>query len=478
MHSPLSQSATHTVHPLLPNERPLIRSFGLAALAATVCLLLQAAPAVKAADAQAAEASDSRKEAGATEDPRARALLNAAKEKLKGIDSIDVDIETNNSPSKGFDRNGELFLERPNRFRLDKIEGAITEERRQVAVSDGQRVTRIDNEHISQSFSDSEHFVSYGKPVRAENFFLGFNFLIQFFFDPRPIGFDPADEHWGRAVSLFDTNRAAYDKSTKITLLGYRTIDDIPCDVVELRYNTVRDDIRQQIFIGPDKLVYQVDTFYSTGQFVSEKFRNYQVNVKLPPDTFKLQKDPKMPLVDIDPVRMGAEAPDFTLPNYNDGGPELSMKELLKDKKGMLICVLDGALARKFHNADIHLQQMKTLQELKDKFESQGLVVVCIVGGAGITPDLTDEMKLNWMPDVTRFNYPIAVDVDLERGIQGAAYENFRLNGHNNLLLDSQGRVVFASQDFWDKVNQLAFYQALAQIGFAVSAADLESSAK
>ncbi len=85
---------------------------------------------------------------------------------------------------------------------------------------------------------------------------------------------------------------------------------------------------------------------------------------------------------------------------------------------------------------------------------------------------------LNWMPDVSRFNYPIAIDIDLEKGIQGSAYHNFQLNGRNNLLLDAKGRVVFAAQSFTNKVNQLAFYQALAQIGFSVSAAELESAAR
>jgi len=398
---------------------------------------------------------------------QARKLLDDAKAKLLGIRSLTVDFESNHDPVRFFDKTAEIVLERPNKFAITDVSGAFVAERKLRAVSDGQKVTRM----------DEKNYIAYDKPVHAESFFLGQNFLVQFFFDSRPISFDPSDETWGRPVSVYDTNVSAYDRDVKMAYLGTRTLEDVAYEVVEIKYNTARQDTRQQVYIGPDKLVSQVDTYFD-GILYSQKFRNYRIDPVLPPDTFKLVKADKMPLVDSDPVRMGASAPDFKLPNYANGGPELSMKELLKDKKGMMVCVLDGEKGLLLHNADVHLAQMRVLQELKDKFEKQGLVVVCIVGGPKITPDLTDEMKLNWMPDVTRFNYPIAVDVDIERGIQGSAFENLQLNGRNNLLLDKDGRVVYASQNFTDKVNQLALYQALAQIGFAVSAADLDSAAR
>src|SRR5262249_10135662 len=103
--------------------------------------------------------------------------------------------------------------------------------------------------------------------------------------------------------------------------------------------------------------------------------------------------------------------------------------------------------------------------------------VVTIVGGNRITPEVKDEMLRNWLPDQTRFSYPIAIDLDVERGIQGSAYQNFHVNGRNNLLLDKDGRVVFACNDFDDDHrNELALYQALAQIGFAVPPADLDGA--
>jgi hypothetical protein len=253
--------------------------------------------------------------------------------------------------------------------------------------------------------------------------------------------------------------------------LGTRQLERQPYEVVEIRYNTRDTDIRQQVYIGPDKLVYQVDTSFD-GQIVSEKFRNFRIDGQLPSDAFKLEKPPKMPFVDTDPVRLGETAPEFTLPDYSGHG-ELTLKDLLKDKKGLFVCVLDGTEGKKHNEADYWLPQMRILQHLKDEFESQGLMIVCVVGSPEITPDLVSEMKLNWMPDVSRFNYPIAVDVDIERGIQGSAFENFHLGGRNSLLLDKDGRVVFASYGM-EGLSELALYQAMAQVGFTISQADLE----
>jgi len=401
----------------------------------------------------------------ATQDPQARALLKAAAAKLQGLRSLTADYESNRAPTKNFDRAGRISLERPNRFRVERVGGAVVEERVLQVLSDGKTVTNI----------NTSDFVAYEKPVHRENFFLGANFLVQFFFDPRGIGFDPSDATWGRAMSVFDANLTAYDKDTRIGYLGERTMEGLRLKVVEIKYNTRANDIRQQVYIGTDNFIYQVDTYFEGIGTYSQKFRNFRANVTLPPETWAKDRIENMPVVAADPVRMGAPAPDFTLPGH-DGG-EFTLKEMLAGKKGMFICTLNGASALVTQDADTHLPQMRILQELKEKYEKQGLLVVAIVGGSKITPDLKEEMLLNWLPDLSRFDYPVLIDIDLERGLQGSAYQNFRINGRNNILLDAKGRMVFAAKDFDEKVNQLALYQALAQIGFTVSAADMESAA-
>jgi hypothetical protein len=245
---------------------------------------------------------------------------------------------------------------------------------------------------------------------------------------------------------------------------------------VEIKYNSRFNDTRQQVYISTDDFIYQVDTYFEVPvpTVASQIFRNFRLNQKLPANTWARALPDKMPVAKTDPIRMGAEAPDFVLQGHNGG--EFQMKQMLQGKKGMYICTFDGIEGKKAGKADTHLAQMRMVQEMKDKFEKQGLMVVAIVGGEEVTPDLKTEMLLNWLPDLTRFNYPVLLDFDLERGIQGSAYPNFNLGGRNNILMDAKGRVVYASKNFtWEKVNKLAFYQALAQIGFVVSAADLET---
>lgn len=402
----------------------------------------------------------------ARQDARARTLLDEAKARLLSLQSLVADFEsTRGASTKNFDRQSEIILERPARFRIESVRGAVVEDRELIAVSDGVTVSTIQD----------AQFAAFERPVRAENFFFGQNFLVQFFFDPQGIRFDPTDPLWGRSVSLFDTNVSAYDRDTQLLYLGARTLEGQRYEVVEIKYNTARTDVRQQIYVGADRLIYQVDTYFD-GMIFSQKFRNLRPNATLPAATWKRVVPPKMPLIVTDPVRLGAEAPSFTLPGHD--GSEITLEGLLAGKKGLFVCVLDGEAGRRSSNADVHLAQMRLVEEMKKKFEAQGLAIVCIVGGTGITPDLKDEMMLNWMPDVSRFSFPIAIDVDLEKGIQGSAFHNFRLNGRNTLLLDAQARVVFASNGVTDRVNQLALYQAMAQIGFAVSPADLESAAR
>lgn len=399
-------------------------------------------------------------------DAKAQALLDAAKDKLRGLDSLVADTNAGTgewSPTRYFRKTGEVFLQRPNRFRVEDVGWSLNKDRSLSAVSDGRTVTRF----------DKEKFISYKKPVRPEHFFLGHNFLVQFFFEPEGLRFDPSSSTWGRPISAFENNVEAYDRDVDLKYLGERTMQGKRYDVVEIKYNTLTNDIRQQIYIGNDKLVYQVDSYFD-GMISSQKFRNFRLNPSLPAETWSADRDipKKIPIVDSDPVRMGERAPDFTLPGH-DGG-EFTFKELLKGSKGMFVSTVDGEAGKRNNDADTVLSQMRMIQEMKDKFEKQGLMVVAIVGGPGITPDLKEEMMLNWMPDVTRFNYPILIDIDLERGIQGSAYENFNLRGRGTLLLDSEGKVVFAS-NARSEVDKLALYQALAQIGFAVSPADLET---
>lgn len=401
----------------------------------------------------------------APQDPRARALLDQAKEKFRSLRTLVADFQINRRPLQNFDREGEIALERPARFRIEAIRGAVVEERTLLSASDGANVTRL----------EERNFVSYSQPVHPENFYLGQNTLVQLFFSPREIAFDPTDGTWGRSLSQFDTNVAAYDRDTALTYLGTRTLEGVSYEVVEIKYNTKRIDVRQQFYVGADHLIYQVDTSID-GDTSSQKFRNFRIDTELPAETWRVERPAKMPDVATDPARLGERVPDFTLPGANGG--EISLKTLLAGKKGLFVCTLNGAIGRMTGNADYHLEQMRVVQDLKNRFEAQGLAIVCIVGGSSIVPSVKNEMMLNWMPDVSRFNYPIAIDIDLERGIQGSAYQNFQVDGRNNLLLDSDGRVVFAARNFTDKVNLLAFYQALAQIGFTVSPADMEGAAR
>jgi outer membrane lipoprotein-sorting protein len=404
------------------------------------------------------------------QDPRARELLDEAKARLMGISSLTVDVGYG-LPDIHFDLSEEITLERPNRFKLVSISGMMQDIRKQEVVCDGESVT--DLRHATPDKS-----IVFDKKLRSESFFLGVNPMVQFFFDTKGIAFDPGGSLWGRPVSTFDTNQAAYDRDVKLTYLGARTLGGQSFEVVEIKYNTKRTDIRQQVYIGADKFVYEVVTYVQdigAPSQVGIKFRNYRVNPALPEATWHKEMPPLAPVIQTDPVRLGEEAPDFHLPGYNGG--EFTFKDLIEGKKGVLVCVIDGGVG-KILGPDYNLKQMQAIQQIKDKFEKEGLGIVCIVGGLDVTPDVTREMRLNWMPNVSRFNYPIVIDVDIERGIQGSAYENFQYQGRNTLLLDGKGRVVFASRSFEDALNNLAFYQALADIGFAVSPADLESSAK
>src|SRR5687768_5615224 len=53
--------------------------------------------------------------------PEARALLDKAKAKLKQVKTMAVEIDSGYEPSRFFTLSGEMFLERPNRFRVESI---------------------------------------------------------------------------------------------------------------------------------------------------------------------------------------------------------------------------------------------------------------------------------------------------------------------------------------------------------------------
>jgi peroxiredoxin len=386
----------------------------------------------------------------------ARRLLDEAKAKILSIPALMVDVELpvrcGVGPAKHFEKSHQITLERPNKFRVDKMVGTVNRTPQLEAVCDGTRITRMED----------AMFVAYEKPLRADFFFMGYSFIVQYFFDTKPIKFDPTDPIWGKSVSLFDKNFAAYDRDVQLRYLEKRTVEDLEYDVVEIKYNTPDTDIRQQVYL--DEATYQKFKYQPTA------------SLTIGPGAFKLARPDKMPLVETDPARLGETTPDFKLPGAK-GEPAISLKELLAKGKGVLVCTL-SAWAGRYSGADTWLKQMRLIQEVKNKFESQGLQVVVIFGDSTLTPDLKQELLLNWTPDLSRFNYPIAIDIDVERGIQGSAYENFELNGRRNLLLDKEGKVVFACSNFDDDVkgkpNMLSLYQALSQIGFSVSQADFE----
>jgi hypothetical protein len=405
---------------------------------------------------------------------QARKLLDEAKAKILSINSLIVDIEQPKrcgiGPSKNFEKTGQIVLQRPNKFKVERLVGTVVRKPKLLSLSDGERAIRFDD----------NDFVAYEKPVRSNSFFMGHNFMVQYFFDPKPIRFDPTDPVWEKSVSQFDRNATAYDRDVRTAYLGKLVLEDIEYDVVEIKYNTAEVDIRQQVYLDSDRMVAQVDTYYDKTTWY-EKYRNYQPESGgVTASAFKFTRPDKMPIVETDPARLGEVAPEFKLPGAK-GEPSVTLKELLTKGKGVLVCSL-SATSGKAQGPDYWLTQMRLLQEIKNRFESQGLQVVVIFGGSYLTPDVKNEMLMNWVPDLTRFNYPIAIDIDVERGIQGAAYENMQVNGRRTLLLDKEGKVVFACNRFDDwtngKPNMLALYQAMGQIGFSVSQADLESASR
>jgi len=394
-------------------------------------------------------------------DGKAEALLNAAAAKLKRMHSLKVEGFV--SPGAGeqvpFRRQYLITLERPNRFRYEDV--SKHDRRQVVSLSDGQRVWSLDR----------QNYIAYQQPFHAENFYSGVTPLVQFFFKP-VLGFDPTDPFWGNSVSLFDVNKSAYDKYVTTRYEGEKTVEGMTMQLVRVRYTSRTQQMEQLFYLRDDWIMIIIAT-PADGRTVTTKYRNYQENPALAPSSFAYAAPKQFPVQQSDPVRLGQPAPDFELPLEKGG--TLKLKELLKGKRGLLVTTLDGTRGMGDQGPDAYLAQMRVMQAVRDKYASQGLEVVALVGGKYVTPDVTTEMMRNWMPDTSRFSYPIAIDVDLERGIQGSAYQNFHLGGRDNVLLDHEGRVVFACTDFDSKrANELALYQALAQIGFSVSAADLD----
>jgi outer membrane lipoprotein-sorting protein len=403
-----------------------------------------------------------------TADATALALLEAAGARLRGLKAFSVD--TTDFPPGDFEqapfqRIKVVTVKRPNLFRVDFVKEGKTERLVPETMCDGERVWSVDR----------GDYIAYQKPYRAANFDLGIHPIVQYFFSGT-FGFDSTDPFWGNSVSLYDTNKDAYNKFVTIRYLGEKEVVGVPMKLVRMRFNSPTEQM-QRVFYFKDDWLMMVIVTWSGGLIQTTKYDDYQVNLPLDAGFFTFVAPPRFPIQETDPVRLGEKAPDFELPL--EAGGTAKLQDLLRGKRGLLISVLDGTRGFGPAGPDAYLRLMRIIQSVRDKYSSQGLEVVAVVGGSYVTPDVTTEMMRNWMPDTSRFSYPVAIDVDLERGIQGTAYQNFRLGGRNNVLLDGEGKVVFACTDFDAKrVNELALYQALAQLGFSISAAELDGMAR
>jgi outer membrane lipoprotein-sorting protein len=402
-----------------------------------------------------------------TADATAVALLDTAGAKLRGIDAFSADAMAllGDLEQAPFRRLKVVTVRRPNLFRVDVVKEGKIEQLVPESICDGERVWGVDR----------GDYIAYQKPYRSSNFDLGIQPIVHYFFSGT-FGFDSTDPFWGNSVSLYDTNKDAYNKFVTIRYLGEKGVVGVPMKLVRLRYNSPTEQMQRVYYFKDDWLMMVISTS-SGGQVETIKYDNYRINPPLEAGFFTFIPPPRFPIQETDPVRLGEKAPDFELPLQTGGATKL--QELLRGKRGLLVSALDGTRGYGMAGPDAYLRLMRIIQSVRDKYASQGLEVVVVVGGTYVTPDVTAEMMRNWMPDTSRFSYPIAIDVDLERGIQGAAYQNFQLGGRNNILLDGDGRVVFACTDFDAKrVNELALYQALAQLGFSISAAELDGLAK
>lgn len=397
-------------------------------------------------------------------DVAADSLLGAAATKLKQLRTLTVDAAVYNGEFEKipFQRQFVISLERPNRFRYEAI--AAQGKLEVVSLSDGRM----------EWILDRDNYIAYQNPVRPASPYHEVSPIVQYFFHPR-LEFDAGDPLWGIPVSAFDTNEAAYDKYVTTRYLGEKSIEDMPMKVVRVQLTTRTQQLRRTFYLRNDQIM-MIIASGADGRTRTFKFRNYRSNPVIAPGAFTYAPPKGFPVQPADPARLGQPAPDFALPLA--AGGELNLREALKGKRGLLVTALDGTRGMgELQGPDAYLAQMRLVQSLRDKFSRQGLEVVAVVGGKYITPDVTVEMMRNWMPDISRFNYPVAIDVDLERGIQGSAYQNFQVGGRRNVLLDHEGRVVFACTDFdGQRVNEVALYQALAQIGFTVSPADLDDT--
>src|SRR5688572_5119430 len=74
---------------------------------------------------------------------QAQAILDRAKSKLEETKSLVVEYEFTWDAKKGFDRQMEITMERPNRFRIDQLNGLVVETRQLMMLSDGQNVSML-----------------------------------------------------------------------------------------------------------------------------------------------------------------------------------------------------------------------------------------------------------------------------------------------------------------------------------------------
>jgi hypothetical protein len=433
----------------------------LASLLATPILLADTPPPSTAQNLNSAADIES--------DPRAKELMAKVGAKLAAARTLRVEVDEGAGATEPFNKDKEILLMRDSFIRIDSFNGLLTETRAPNFISDGKHVW----------LANRRDYIMEKRPVRPEHFHYGNGAIVQYFFSPK-IEFSPIDSQWGQSVSIFDTNENAYNRFVTLKHLGERTVNGEKLQVVQMHFNAQHREGKQTFYINSQDLIVRVDTqapgwfgVQGTGSVV---YRNYRIDAPMTPAEFAYAETTKMPVREVDPVRLGEVAPDFELP-LNVGGT-VKLSELLKGKKGVFIATLNGAAGNSCKGPDYYLAAMRVLQQVRDKFESQGLEVVAIVGGDRIVPEVKDMMLRAWLPDQTRFSYPIAIDIDVERGIQGSAYHNFNFNGRNNILLDAERRAVFACNDLagldGNKANETALYLALDKIGFTVSPADME----
>src|SRR5688572_27684691 len=119
--------------------------------------LTVAMPMATSAQIQHGASTDKNQRATALE---ARTILGKAKAKLQQAGSLIADYELSSNLTKSFDKQMEITLEKPNRFKVEKVTGLVVKKKEVITLSDGQFV----------SFIDEHNFITYEKPLRKDSF--------------------------------------------------------------------------------------------------------------------------------------------------------------------------------------------------------------------------------------------------------------------------------------------------------------------